>query len=151
MVDTAITWSGSVAWRMPRKNPSRHTVGRLSITGVKTSPRPGRVATTSYVFAAVPNSLPSQPRPRSTRHTPAGTSPPRPRDTRAPGCVSPRVRIHIHGATAHTRRHELDDDQAMRGDPGGWNDPAAGRRRLGLPRPGTHRRGRIRGVVRLRG
>ena len=21
MVDTAITWSGSVAWRMPRKNP----------------------------------------------------------------------------------------------------------------------------------
>src|SRR5262249_44193693 len=29
MVETAITWSGSVAWRMPRKNPKMRTASPL--------------------------------------------------------------------------------------------------------------------------
>src|SRR5215470_9576505 len=32
IVVTAITWSGSVAWRMPRKNPSAIIERRLTIT-----------------------------------------------------------------------------------------------------------------------
>ena len=31
IVETAITWSGSVAWRMPRRNPRPITASRLEV------------------------------------------------------------------------------------------------------------------------